>query len=313
MGQLLRSVHAAYAILRHMYTTCSRWVMSAVCRARASSRLHGFTIVETMIVLAVTGLLFVAIAATLNGRINSAEFVHAVETLQVQIQDKIDATADGYYVNGYNFSCRNSNGKVSLGFGTGNNSRGTNQACIYLGRVIQFGVQGTHPEEYRIYAVAGLRGPTNGPKSPFSNVNPTIVWDQGAFGGNFRDYSAAAGLEYGLTTAWVRVGLVDIGAVAFLVEPGNFGATSYNSGAEPLDLVPIPGSLLQRSPRTEIPIIDSKLNDPNLTSDAPLNPPAGVQICVVSGSNSQSALLTIGRLSTNLHVTLDIKGNKTCS
>lgn len=272
----------------------------------------GFTIVETMVVLAVTGALFVAIAATLTGRQNEAQFVHAIQSVQSQIQQTIDQVSAGFFP-ATNLDC--AAGANSLSFMNGVNGQGTNAQCVFLGKVMQFRVQGSSPEAYRIYTIAGKLGPGVGASSPYANVAPTVVGLTAS--SDYTTYSTPQLLEYGLTTVSMKiVGGANIGAVGFLMEPGGFASSGgYNSGAQPVDLVPIPGTTVNpsQSITTAVNTINTQLKDQTLTADAPINPPGGVQICFASGGTNESGLITIGGSGRQLIVSLVIKSNATCS
>lgn len=271
----------------------------------------GFTVVETMVVLAVTGALFVAIATTLSGRQNAAEFTHAIQSIQSQIQQTIDQVSQGFYPNQSNFICTNGAGTVQLS--AGSNMQGTNQDCVFLGKVIQFAVKDTNPEIYQVYTIAGLRNATAGAASPFSNASPTVL----GVSGDYTSYSTARSLEYGLTAVWaksVSTGAT-IGSVGFLMEPGSLVSSStsgYASGSQQVDLVALPGTDLHQFVSQAVPLIETALRDPSLAADAPI-PSGGVQICFASGGTNQSGLLTIGGSGRQLLVKLDIKSNKTCT
>ncbi len=286
-----------------------------LARSRKAKVQHGFTIVETMVVLVVTGALFVVIAATLTGRQNAAEFTHAIQSVQSQLQQIINQIAEGYYPNSGDFSCVQSGGS-SISIGPGSNTLGTNQDCVFLGKVIQFGVQGSDPEEYRAYTIAGLRDATSGATSPFQNAAPTIV----GVSGDYTSYSDAKQLEYGLTTLWVKSSGNSIGAVGFLMEPGSLDSSStsgYGSGAQQVDLVPIRPTNIGQNVSQAVAGIESStgggLRDPILSTSAPINPSNGVQVCFVSGGTNQSGLITIGSAGRQLLVKLDIKTNRTCT
>lgn len=300
--------------------------MNIGVRSRRSGRyrVDGFTVVETMIVLAVTGGLFVAIAATLSGRQNAAEFTHAIQSVQSQIQQTINQVSQGFYPNQSNFGCANGAGTVQLTIGT--NTQGTNQDCVFLGKVMQFGLPGANGEAYQIYTIAGLRCGTNGVvcpsasaigTSPFYTSQPTVL----GVGGDYADYSTSRALEYGLTTAWVRSynnssctsSGCSLGSVAFLMEPGSLSSTgTYNSGAQQVDLIPIVGTTLTQNMSQAATQINTSLQDSTLSNDAPINPSSGVQICFKSGGTNQSGLITIGGSGRQLLVTLAIKSNSSC-
>ncbi len=279
---------------------------------RLDQRAGGFTIVETMVVLAVTGALFVVVAASLSGRQSAAEFIHAIQSAQSQVQQVVNQVSAGFYPNQGNFTCARNGNAVALA--AGSKAQGTNQDCIFLGKVLQFGVQGTSgsdPEQYRVYTIAGLRCPTCtvGAASPFQNVSPTVV----GVGGDYTSYSDVGALEYGLYTRWIHIGGTSVGAVGFLMEPGSLStATNYNSGAQQVDIVPIFGSTLNQDALSLAARTDSTLNDTTLVNYSSINPQGGVQICLVSGGTNQSGLITIGGSGRQLLVNLSIMSNTQC-
>jgi hypothetical protein len=259
-----------------------------------------------MIVLAVTGALFAAIATTLNGRQNEAEFIHAINDAKAQIQQVINQASASYYPDQNEISCAVSGSTLTV-ISPSNVSQGTNQPCVFLGSVLQFAVGQTVPESYRAYTVVGISctpqsgNCTSTTGSPFQNVDPTV--------GDF-SYTSGA-LEYGLT-AKLTSGSNSTGAVGFLMEPGSLSTTSidgYSSGAQPVDLVVVNSGLGQTA-ASDVVSINKSLD---VSSGLVINPSSGWQICLVSGGTNQSGLITIGSSGGTLQVTLSIKGNQTCT
>lgn len=299
----------------------------------------GFTILETMIVLAVTGGLFVVFATTLSGRQNKAEFNHAIQNVQVQIQQVINQVSTGFYPNDGSFTCTNSGGNMV--FDSAANNQGTNEGCTFLGKVMQFGpgVNGTDPEQFIVYTIAGLRCPpsptggclASGATSPFSNISPSVV-SIGNSVGQYKQYADIKTLQYGLTTKWIRsdrnpvcaAQACSIGSVGILMEPGTSDTSSTNgyiSGTQQVDLIPIVSSpiptdytskLVDDIP-TGVSHIEGSLRATNLTAAAPINPVSGVWICFASGGTNQSGLITIGGSGRQLLVKLDIKNGTNCT
>ena len=286
----------------------------------------GFTIVETMIVLAVTGGLFVIIAATLSGRQNKAEFNHAIQDVQQRLQQTIDQVSLGYYPNNNDFACSDSGGSVNIGPGT--NQQGTNDQCIFIGKVIQFGVFNTSPEQYQIFSLAGLRcaspytgdGCPDGSPSVFHAPKPTVIVNAG----NYTQDSTTGTLQYGLSTVWIRSfhnsgctsSICSLGAVAFMTEPGSLNANSlngYNNGKQLVDLVPVINTKLGQNYATAVSRINNSLDVANLDTAGPINPTSGVQLCFLSGGTNQSGLITIGGSGRQLSVKLDIKNSNNCT
>ncbi len=94
----------------------------------------GFTIVETMIVLAVSGGLFVIAALYINGRQAKTEFQVGIRDAQTKIQQVINEVNSGYYPSS-TFSCTGSTvSNLTLGaFGTG---QGQHDNCIFVGKTV---------------------------------------------------------------------------------------------------------------------------------------------------------------------------------
>lgn len=289
-------------------------VGAAVALLNTRGKMHGFTIVETMVVLAVTGALFVVVAATLSGRQNAAEFTHAIQSVQSQLQQIIDQVPDGFFPSS-TISCSNAAGVPAFGT-TG--SQGTNAECEFLGKVVQFQVNGTDPEQYQVYTIAGLNNNQGTIAVPFAGAAPAVV----AAASDYASYSTAVNLQYGLQTVWMKSEGNNIGAVGFLMEPGkaNGGSpTGYSSGAQQVDLVPLRSVHLDEGLTTAVGQIQDNtlgsggLRDTSLLTAAPINPPDGVQICFASGTTGQSGLVTIGSTGRQLLVKLQIKSNATCA
>lgn len=290
--------------------------MMVVRRARLKAALQepgakvGFTLIETMIVLAITGGLFIVIAASFAGRQNAAEFTHAIQSVQSQIQQTIYQVSAGFYPSNNNFTCAVNGG--TLIFSSGGSAQGSNQDCIFLGKVMQFSVQRADSSQFQTYTIAGLRGPIVGATSPFQNVSPAVVGVEG----DYTKYAAVNTLEYGLTAVWMKANAKPIGAFGLLMEPGSLSSSNtsdYNSGAQQIDLVPLQGTSLGQSVNEAVTAITEAMHDANLTANAPINPVNGVQICFASAGTNQSGLITIGGSGRQLLVTLDVRSNKTCA
>ena len=126
---------------------------------------HGYTILETMIFLAVTAAIFTMVALTMQGRSARTGFATAARELENQIADVINDIESGYYGAGDSFECDVTGppGSETLTISDGTRPRGTNSDCVFLGKVLHFGVEG--PEEggvannrrFNVLTVAGRR------------------------------------------------------------------------------------------------------------------------------------------------------------
>jgi type II secretory pathway pseudopilin PulG len=266
---------------------------------RNSAASAGFTIVETLIVLAITGMLFVAIIVTMGGRQSKAQFLQATKDIQSQMQSTINDVASGTYPSSGDYSCTKVGSSVS--FSATPSEQGTNQDCVFLGKVVQFKVGSTDPEPYNVYTVAALRScDTNLSCTDMYKARPTVI---SAANVNVTETSA---LKYGLTTKSVKAGGTSVGAVAFLSELGSLGEHgSYNSGAQPVDVVLIKPSTLGVSKSQMITAINASLHS-NPTGWT-MNPSSGVAVCFQSGSTDQTALMTIGSNGHDLSVKIEVE------
>lgn len=269
----------------------------------------GFTIVEVMIVLAVTGALFVSAAVAISGRTNKTQFQQSINDVVTALQQNINSTAIGYYPNTSNFKCINSSGALAISSGT--NTQGTNNDCIFLGKAIQFGVTGTDPQQYVTYPIAALRVDTNDEEvHDIGSAKPAVIYPSAQQPGAPNDTQTDK-LMYGLTVSKM---IYDnnpgntIGAFAVISDLSNYSYSNsqLQSGSQQLILVPISTTALNDTIANAASKINQKLpTSPNATG--------GVQICFDSGTTDQSGLVTVGGSGgQQLNVTLQIKSGKGC-
>ncbi|HET8991431.1 MAG TPA: type II secretion system protein [Candidatus Saccharimonadales bacterium] len=117
----------------------------------------GYTIVEVMIFLAVSGFMFVVAASFISGKQSSTQFVQAVNTVNAQIQQLITNVSDNNYAPTSLQCTSNSGGSPPLTITSTGGQQGTNLGCDFLGKVIQFGVKGSNGRNFDIYTIAGCQ------------------------------------------------------------------------------------------------------------------------------------------------------------
>jgi len=271
---------------------------------RRARKQRGFTIVETLIVLAVTGLMFLLAVVAINGKQNQAEFNQAINDIRSQVQQEIDQVAAGDYPNTNNFTCNGTLGTLKILPGT--NKQGSNDGCVYLGKVLQFGVHGNgaSPQQYISYTIAGLQD-NNGSLTAAkpTAIAPGITTN---VGGSFPNASVTNILHNGLTVVKMTSGGNNIGAVAFISNLGQYSGGSLLSGSQQISLIPVTGSYWDKTSRETVDAINKNL------ATSTQNPSGGVQICFASGGTQQSGLMTIGSGGRNLSVTVEIKDGRNC-
>lgn len=270
----------------------------------------GYTVIEVLIVLAVTAGLFVSAAIMIGGRQNRTAFEQAVRNVQSQIQQVLNEVAVGYYPNNGDFRCVAT--ATGPQFSTGSAGVGTNSGCVFVGKVLQFGVTGTDPEQFVIYTLAGLqkKAGSNTEAVNRTEAQPKVVAPTTA-DSSIPDRSITNRLDNGLTTyrMWYDNGAGNeyIGAVGFMQSFAKYTGSDINSGAQNVHTVAVAGSSLNATRAATADAINA--NFPS----SPYDTSGGVFICFVSGATNQSGLVSIGGNNRNQTVNLDIKSNKTCS
>jgi type II secretory pathway pseudopilin PulG len=131
----------------------------------------GYTIVEVMIVLAITSVLFFSAVLVFNGQRSGTDFSQAMQDLNSKIQDYANKVSTSSYSGSENYICSVVNGRPLL-----TNGSGSNDKCLFLGLAIQavpgqstlhaYTVLGTKD----IYAAGGTD--TGQPALNISSTNP---------------------------------------------------------------------------------------------------------------------------------------------
>jgi type II secretory pathway pseudopilin PulG len=97
----------------------------------------GFTIVETMIFLVVSMAVFGTAVATISTQNRRTAFVQAARDVELQLQDVFNDVENGFYPSSNDFTCSRGPSISSVA-----NQQGTNEECIFIGKLIEFGPGG---------------------------------------------------------------------------------------------------------------------------------------------------------------------------
>jgi prepilin-type N-terminal cleavage/methylation domain-containing protein len=118
----------------------------------------GYTIVEVIIVLAISGMMFLIAANFINGKQEHTAFVQGTNDMVNQLQKIVDDVTDGHYSD-IPLHCTNSSGAISISQdATG--KQGATQDCVFLGKMISFEGD-AQPTAYQLFSLAALRSYTN--------------------------------------------------------------------------------------------------------------------------------------------------------
>jgi prepilin-type N-terminal cleavage/methylation domain-containing protein len=258
--------------------------------------MRGFTIIETLIVIAVSGVLFLSAILLVAGQQRKVEFTQAVNDITTVINQTMSEVGTGYYRNSGDLKCSASGGNVTITAAT-NVTQGSNTGCIFLGKAMEFGVQGTDPQQYVVHSIAALQNNSG----TLASAKPKAV--------DVADARDTKFLHNGLQAVSMRYVVggarTNIGAVAFVNGLGQFGAGSQLvSGSQRVAVVPVTNS--GTMPNTTVAGVVSAIDTNLRNADGLVNPDGGVEICFEGGAR-QWALVTIGSNGRSLSAKLDIK------
>ncbi|HSX43100.1 MAG TPA: type II secretion system protein [Candidatus Saccharimonadales bacterium] len=250
---------------------------------------NGFTIVETLIVLAVTGLLFISAVILISGRANKTQFTTSANDLKQQFEQIINEASSGYFPDSGSFTCT-STPPIMPKLKDGAQKQGTNGGCVFLGKAVQLGVP-TFPDKILVFAIAGNRLNSTGDEaSTLHEAMPEAI----APGNGFNNTSLTGitqdlQLESGLAPAWAKADGTPVAGFAMLSTLASY-STSCNgicSGAQTLQLYGVKGTAVNATDHLQF--ADKLDADPNYV------PAKQITACFNSGTTSnQSALYTIG-------------------
>jgi hypothetical protein len=261
---------------------------------------QGYTIVESLIFLAVTSAMFVMIMGTMSGRQQRAEFQYGIREVITQIEDIMNDVSTGNYNSPANYSCvLDGSGAPVVSSGAG--TQGTNQYCIYVGRILRFSQLGGEQDTMTVYTMAGRRktgGLNPSDVSTLRDSNPRPIREV-----SFIDKIR---LPHGIEIKQVvRDGVPPLlpGAIGIFTDfSSGTVSSSVGSGPRGVTVSAISGTAIGQDNATVLDHISAPANYTDASGHAVT---ASVTICVESANGNQRAYINIGRtgsLSTNVTI-----------
>lgn len=279
----------------------------------------GYTILETLIFLAVTAAMFASAMAFISGRQNRTEFASAVRDFETSINDIANDVSNGYYANitdgGQRLYCYvNGAGGGSASIvieGRSTDAQGANQGCIFIGKALQFRSSATDGNErYTAISLVGKQykngSPTYGDAENYADSGVKAIADAGP-SDSTPDATNSLRIGGGATVGCVLYinaavpstyscatpnGMTRVDTVAFMTK---FTASSFEeenrTGSTAVNLL-VPSSGLANGSNRSLETVVNEVNGFNDTT--PSNPSGGVHICLQSGGTNQHAWVVLG-------------------
>lgn len=289
-------------------------------KGQVKTRLGGYTIVETLIFLAVSATMFLMAMGLIRGQQNKTEFTNSTRELESRLAELTNNMATGYYQNTANFSC-SVDGSNKPVFSTASKEQGSNKDCILVGTVIKFNSDDTYDQ----FTMAGARKFGSSLVTNLFDAQPQAVYEAGGvpilnvaprsttlYGSKVGCIAKAASCTPGANTA------AAIGIFASLSAVGT-GLDKQGSSVQS-DLIFYPSGVVDKSDSNPASVA-TKISSPVTLYDpvflaANQNPLSGVTICLLSGTTDQYALLHLGGqtgVGNKLAITTEIKSGSSCS
>lgn len=249
-------------------------VYSAYMKGGKNRQPLGYTIIEVMIVLAISGTMFLIAAQFINGKQERTAFKSGVNDTSSQLQDVIEQVTDGKFSD-IPLQCTCDTSVHCSSSVTPN--QGSNYTCTFLGKIMRFT---QNSPNYILSSVAGTL--SSGDNSPnIDNSYPAGY----VYPATIADLDVNQLIPQSLTVKSVTVTDTNGTAhnyytVGFIQSLGSTTGVDFQSGGQTVQLVYAPLSSAQSS------------DNANYTSGVNLQYAQSVAICVEDGA--QTSKITIG-------------------
>ncbi len=251
----------------------------------------GYTIVEVMIVLAVSGVMFLIAASFISGKQENTAFTEGANQMASEIQNTISQVIAGKYsdipLNCTYDSIAGTNPNVS---GFGSPGQGANPQCMFLGKMLYF-VMPLPTTNYETVSVAGGRVDSSGnPITDLTTAKPAIITDLTT------DQITPQSLDIGKIT--VNGGSTTTPAIGFLQSQGStMNGTTLANGAQTVGLYYYTGSATDFP---SSPTASSALKGSNIA------PAQSIDLCITD--SIRYADITLGVTGGQLNATVKMDG-----
>lgn len=120
----------------------------------------GYTITEVMIVLAISASLFGVVALLLQGRQKAAQYTQSIRDLEGRIQSVASDVQNGFFTSSFDCEIEPATGEPRI-LETNENPSGTNEPCVFMGKVIHFNEEESNLRQMDVLTMVGRRTVVN--------------------------------------------------------------------------------------------------------------------------------------------------------
>lgn len=260
----------------------------------------GYTIIEVMIVLAVSAALLGSSVTLINQQNRRTAFNQTVRDLELKIQDILNDVDTGFYPTNNNFSCIASSTAGTAPTITANpNEQGKNEGCIFIGKALHFAPALDSDSLINIYTVVGRKNTGSLSSSTVTDMvsaKPIAIYGQENTA--YDTYNLSNALRVS-RVYFPNSGGVNTWGIGILSSFG--GSTSSESGNVNVLLSNIPNMTNREAPNTFDSAGVQRLSNSDVGTAN-----NGVVICLQEGTNGRKAAILIGQGAQRLGVETEI-------
>lgn len=268
----------------------------------------GYTIIEVMIFLAISGLLFASAVVAVGGGQRQAQYSQAVRDFETQIKDVANDVSNGFYPSYERGRCSVTGSGINFDNSI-NGAPGTSDDCVYAGKNLMFNLG--DPDKFGVGILVGV-GPRIGqqPNLSLTALQPTLAYKNQ--GSNSIDLTTTKPIRFGAQVT--KIGLVDdptrnFSSLAFLTD---YNTTSQiqESGTLSTNVYGIAGNLDASS---DLEDYQDDIENMPVNAALVVNPRNGFYICLKTSDNRYArVILGIDGVITATKSEFDLVGGAEC-
>lgn len=265
----------------------------------------GYTIIETMIFIMITGMMFTMAVMVVSGRQKEIQFSQGLRDVESKIKDYINDVSTGFFPSSTGLNCTLSSTTASTSptlTSSGGQGQGTSNDCIFVGKVLQFSpnISGTvNDDKLMVHTLAGRkRNASGGFVTDLDQSNVVMVTPTSSNTG-IPELTEVYELKWGLKVTKVsQTSGATYGSVGIVSSFGQTSGSGFVSGAQTINSGAVDSTSLGQDK-------DSAAASVNGMTGL-VRPATGIVICLANSDDSRKASITIGSEGRDANIKLKI-------
>jgi hypothetical protein len=271
---------------------------------RPSGYTSGYTILETLIFIAVSAMMFLSAVILIGGRQQEVEFSQGIRDLESKLNDTLNDVSVGYFPANNSLNCTIATGASAAVFpsisAVGGGGQGSSDGCIFVGKVLQFAplVGGsTLNSQIYIHTLAGRKFNASGGFTKNLDEANVVTITPTSSAPSIPNLTEIYELKWKIKVTGVYVGGTNYGSLGVVSTFGTVAGSGFASGSQTIAVGAVPSTSVGQ---TVDGAVSAVRGITTLTSDQPMI------ICLADSADKQKASITIGELGNPTGVKLKV-------